>query len=380
MRVAINGWFWQQPHTGSGQYLRQLILGLRKAAPDLQMILILPGADRTSDIPDGVEPVYAGGERSNLAKVWFEQRLFPAAAGRARADIAHVPYWGAPLSSPAPLVVSILDVIPLALPAYARGIRQKFYVSLQTAAARGATEIITISAAAKADLIEHLGLSDARVTVTHLAADENFHPLIGAERDAGVKEKYGLPDRFVLYLGGFDQRKNMTQLLEAWRFVSKAEGPETPLVIAGAEPDWAEPLFPDLHAAARARELPDDVLCWIGRVDEADKPALYRLADVFAFPSLYEGFGLPVLEAMASGTPVVANEIPVMEEISGDGAYLVPAGDGRKMAGAIISLLGQRDLYDTLRARGLARATHFQWRKTAKETLAVYERALRQRG
>lgn len=375
MHVAINGWFWQQPFTGSGQYLRHLTLSLRKAAPDLRITLVLPGSDPAGDIPGGVEPLYTGGGRGNLAKVWFEQRRFPAAVGRVQADVAHVPYWGAPLSSPAPLVVSILDAIPLALPAYSRGVRQKFYVSLQTAAARGATEVITISAAARADLVEYLGLPEARITVTPLAADAAFHPVLGAERDAGVREKYGLPDRFVLYLGGFDQRKNVTQLLEAWRFVSKAEGPETPLVIAGAEPAWAEPMFPDLRAAAHARDLTDEVLRWIGRVEEADKPALYRLADVFAFPSLYEGFGLPVLEAMASGTPVVANEIPVLEEISGDGAYLVPAGDGRKMAGAILALLGQRDLHDAQRTRGLARATHFQWRKTAKETLAVYERA-----
>jgi glycosyltransferase involved in cell wall biosynthesis len=183
----------------------------------------------------------------------------------------------------------------------------------------------------------------------------------------------------VLYLGGFDQRKNVTQLLEAWRYVTKAEGAEVALVIAGAEPVWAEPMFPDLRRAARERDFDDEALRWIGRVDEADLPALYRLAEVFVYPSLYEGFGLPVLEAMASGTPVVANQIPVLEEISGDGAYLVPVGDARKRGGAILALLGQRDLYDTQRSRGLARATHFQWRKTARETLAVYEKALARR-
>ncbi len=375
MRVAINAWFWDQPFTGSGQYLRGLTTGLRRAAPDLHITLVMPGTASADDVPAGVDAATTGGGHGNLRKVWFEQRLFPAAAGRAQADVAHVPYWGAPLSSPAPLVASILDAIPVALPAYARGLRQQLYVSLQTAAARGATEVITISAAAKADLIRHLGLPEDHITVTHLAANDVFHPRLGAERDAEVKTKYGLPDRFVLYLGGFDQRKNVLQLLEAWRYVSKAEGAEAPLVLAGKEPDWADPLFPNLRAAAHTLELDDTVLRWIGPVAEADKPALYRLASVFAFPSLYEGFGLPVLEAMASGTPVVASQIPVMEEISGDGAYLTPPGDARKMAGAILALLGQRDLHETQRSRGLGRATQFQWRKTAKETLAVYERA-----
>jgi glycosyltransferase involved in cell wall biosynthesis len=379
MRVAMNGWFWDQPHTGSGQYVRRLTAALRRAAPDLKLTLVLPGAGEAPDVPTGVEVVRAGGGRGNLAKVWFEQRRFPAAAGRANADIAHVPYWGAPLSSPAPLVVSILDAIPVMLPAYTRGIRQKLYVSLQTAAARGATEILTISAAAKTDLVDELGLPESRITVTHLAADEAFHPRLGAERDAAVREQYGLPDRFALYLGGFDQRKNVTQLLEAWRYVTKAEGAEVTLVLAGAQPVWAEPMFPDLHQAARERDFGDEALRWIGRVEEADLPALYRLAEVFVYPSLYEGFGLPVLEAMASGTPVVANQIPVLEEISGDGAYLVPVGDARRMGGAILALLGQRDLYETQRSRGLARATHFQWRKTARETLAVYEKVLRSR-
>ncbi len=377
MRVAINGWFWDQPYTGSGQYLRRLVGGLRKAAPDLGLVLVLPGAPAAGDAPAGVEIVMTGGGRGNLAKVRFEQQRFPAAASRAKADLAHVPYWGAPLSSPIPLAASILDAIPLALPDYTRGLRQHLYVSLQTAAARGVEHVLTISHAAKADLVEYLGLKVERITVTPLAADEAFHPRIGAEGDGEVKAKYGLPDRFALYLGGFDQRKNVETLLEAYTFVAKAEGDEVPLVIAGAEPRWAEPLFPDLHAAARALGLTGEVVRWIGRVDEADKPALYRLAEVFAFPSLYEGFGLPVLEAMASGTPVVASQIPVMEEICGDGAYLVEPGDARRMGGALLALLGQRDLRETQITRGLARATHFHWRKTARETLAVYDAAVK---
>lgn len=376
MRVALNGWFWDQPYTGSGQYLRRLVAGLRKVAPDLSLVLVLPGAVPAEDAPPGVEIVTTGGGRGNLAKVRFEQQRFPAAAGRARADLAHVPYWGAPLSSPIPLAVSILDAIPLALPDYTRGLRQHLYVSLQTAAARGIEHVLTISHAAKADLVRHLGLPADRITVTPLAAEEAFHPRIGAEGDSAVKAKYQLPDRFVLYLGGFDRRKNVETLLEAYRFVAKAEGDEIPLVIAGAEPVWAEPMFPDLRTAAREAELSDEVVRWIGRVDEADKPALYRLAEVFAFPSLYEGFGLPVLEAMASGTPVVASEIPVMEEICGDGAYLVEPGDARQMGGALLALLGQPDLHETQSTRGLARATHFHWRKTARETLAVYEAAV----
>ena len=132
-------------------------------------------------------------------------------------------------------------------------------------------------------------------------------------------------------------------------------------------------MFPDLRAYAEQLEITSGVR-WIGYVDDADKPALYRLATVFVFPSTYEGFGLPVLEAMACGTPVIAREIPVMEEIAGDAAYLVK--DARALAGAIIALLLQEPLRQTQIARGLGQATKFSWRKTARETLAVYEQVM----
>lgn len=375
MHVALNGWFWDQPNTGSGQYLRHLLAALRRVAPDLRLTLVLPRqAQAVEGLPPNVEVVQTSAGRGNLGKVMFEQRTFPHVVGRVQADIAHVPYWGPPLSSPARLVTSVLDVIPLALPEYAQGFNQRLYVSLVTAAARGSAHVITISEAAKADISRHMGLPPEMITATPLAADDAYHPRMGAERDAAVREKYHLPERFVLYLGGFDVRKQVNQLLLAYSYVGPAEN-DVPLVIAGKEPAWGSLMFPDLRKYADELEISDHVQ-WIGMVDEADKPSLYRLADVFVFPSRYEGFGLPVLEAMASGTPVVANQIPVIEEVVGDGAYLVENGNARPMAGAILALLGQNTLRETLISRGLAQATKFNWRKTARETLAVYDRVM----
>lgn len=377
MHIAFNGWFWDQPHTGSGQYVRGLLRGLRRAAPELQMTLVLPPHNAApDDLPRDVSVVTTTGPGGELGKVWFEQRTFPQIVGRVRADIAHVPYWAPPLVSPAPLVTSILDVIPLAIPDYARGVGARLYTSLATAAARGSAHTLTLSQAAKADIIKYIGLPEASITPTYLAADEAYHPRLGAERDAEVRARYDLPDQFVLYLGGFDVRKNVNQLLLAYTYVGQAEGDNIPLVIAGREPAWGTPLFPDLRRYAADLNITDYVR-WIGYVDEADKPALYRLASVFAYPSLYEGFGLPVLEAMACGTPVVANDIPPLAEIVGDGAFLVEAGSARAMAGAIIALLLQRPFRDSMVNQGLARTTHFSWRKTARETLAVYEQVLK---
>ncbi len=382
MHVVYNGWFWDQPNTGSGQYLRHLLINLRRVAPDLQMTLVLPnarigtpsGLAHTDELPDSIKVVNASGSRSNFGKVWFEQYTFPKIAGQVGADIAHVPYWGSPLSSPIPMVTSVLDVIPLALPEYSPGVRGRLYTSLVSASARGSSHILTLSNAAKADIVKYLGLPEASITPTYLAADEAYHPRMGAERDAAVREKYHLPDQFVLYMGGFDPRKRVADALLAYTYVSASHGDEYPLVIAGREPRWGTPFFPNLRDYAEQLQISDYVR-WIGYVDDDDKPSLYRLASVFVFPSLYEGFGLPVLEAMASGTPVVAREIPVIEEITGDAAYLV--SDARAMAGAIIALLIQEPLRQTQISRGLAQATQFSWRKTAKETLAVYEQVMK---
>ncbi len=376
MHIAYNGWFWDQPNTGSGQYARRLLHNLRRLAPDLSMTLVLPSRIRSADdLPPNVEAVTAFGPDSNLGKVAFEQVAYPRAVARARADIAHVPYWGPPLSSPARLVTSVLDVIPLALPEYAAGFGPRLYTSLATATARGSAHILTLSEAAKADIVQYLDVPAELVTPTYLAADEHYHPRLGSERDEAVREKYHLPDRFVLYLGGFDLRKQVNQLLLAYTYVGPGMGDEFPLVIGGRAPEWGTSVFPDLPKYAADLKITDWVR-WIGYVDEADKPSLYRLADVFVYPSRYEGFGLPVLEAMASGTPVVANEVSSIPEIVGDAAYLVPDGDARAMGAAIIGLLLQEPLHESLVNQGLARATAFSWRKTARETLNVYERVM----
>lgn len=374
MHIAFNGWFWDQPHTGSGQYIRGLLPHLRRAAPEVRYTLIVPGhVTALDDVPEGVTVVRTRGGSGHVAKVIFEQRTYPREVARAGADIAHVPYWGPPLSSPARLVTSVLDVIPLAIPDYAQGFRARLYTSLVSATARGSAHIITLSEAAKRDIVAYLDIAPEQITPIYLAPDEQYHPRMGREKDAAVREKYDLPPEFILYLGGFDVRKQVNQLLLAYTYV---QGEGVPLVIAGKPPQWGTPMFPDLPKYAEQLGI-GDLVQWIGYVDEADKPSLYRLARVSVFPSMYEGFGLPVLEAMASGTPTIANNVSTFPELVGDGAYLVENGSAREMAGAIIALLHQEPLRASLINNGLAQVTKFSWRKTAKETLAVYEHVMR---
>ncbi len=376
MHVAFNGWFWDSPHVGSGQYLHRLLYNLRQIDPTLNMTLILPPhIQSVIDVPENVNLIATSGPGGRLGKIWFEQRTFPKMIAQCKADIAHVPYWGPPLSSPARLVTSILDVVQLIIPNYTATLGSRLYLSLVRAASNNMAHTITISASAQRDIVAYLGIPVEAITVTHLGIDDRFHPRMGAEHDEAVRQKYSLPERFVLYLGGFDVRKQVDLLLFAYTYVVQGDAEQTPLVLAGKEPTWGTAVFPDMRAYAQKLDL-EETLYWCGYIDEADKPALYRLADVFVSPSMYEGFGLPVLEAMASGTPVVANKISVYEEILGDGAYLTD--NARSMAGAILALLNQEDFRQSMINQGLAQATPYRWRSTAEKTREVYQKVIQQ--
>ena len=382
MHIAFNAWFWDQPYTGSGQYIRQLIPALRQIDADLKISLIMP--DRIK-APEGLAPgvdviparVPTGGE---IGKVLFEQQTFPAAAGKSGADIAHVPYWAGPLTSPARLVITIHDVIPLSMPVYQGSLPARLYFSLVRATARGAAHILTDSEFSRQEIMARIGFPAERVTAIPLATTPDCHPRIGAERDPEIREKYGLPDSYVLYIGGFDVRKNLRALLAAYTYVGASMGQAYPLVLAGKEPSrWGTPRFPDLRAEI-ARLGIDQYVHWIGPVDEADKPGVYRLASAFVFPSRYEGFGLGPLESMACGTPTIAADASSIPEVVGDGAYLVDPDDARALGGAIIATLIQDDLRESLRNLGLARASHFNWQRTARETLDVYRQVMARKG
>ncbi len=377
MHVALNGWFWTQPHVGSGQYIHHLVQHLPRIDNDLTLSLILPpGTPAPENLPERVQAVQTNSvlSQGHPGKVWFEQRVFPQQAARLKADLAHVPYWGPPLSSSMPLVTSVLDVVPLMFPAYATGIGARLYTGLVSAAARGANHIITISETSKLDIEEYLDIPTGDISVTYLAPDDRYHPQMGADRDDDVRKKYHLPEQFVLYLGGYDLRKQINQLLMAYTFVGEAEGENIPLVLAGREPDWSQELFPNMRAYAERLQV-ENYVKWAGFIDEADKPSLYRLADVFVWPSEYEGFGLPPLEAMACGTPVVAWDSIVADEVLEDGAFLVE--DSRRMAGAIIALLLQQPLRESMINSGIAQAKKYSWRQTAIETRRAYERTLK---
>ena len=374
MHVAINGFFWQRPFTGSGQYTRQLVYHLNRLVSDVDVTLVLPKtAVLPDDIPPSVRVKQVDMRPGHVGKVLFEQLQFPRACAEIGADIAHVPYWGGPLRSPVPLVVTVHDLTTLLVPEYRRGFKQRLYNALVSASARGASHIITDSFSSKLDIVDHLRIAEERVTAVYLGVSSHFSPKGNDLLEMAVLRKYDLPDFSILYLGGYELHKNVINLLHAYTYVAQALGEDYPLVLAGKKPAGPSPTFPDYDDYIRRSNL-QDVVRWVGYVDEEDKPVLYRNAETFVFPSRYEGFGLPPLEAMACGTPVVASDSSSLPEVVGDAAFAIDPDGVREMAGAMIATVIQENLAAELRQKGPTQAAKFSWETTATETALIYER------
>jgi glycosyltransferase involved in cell wall biosynthesis len=358
MRIALNAWFNDQPTTGSGQYVRQLVPALRRADPSIEIEVVAPRI------------------RNDAAKVWFEQVTFPRAAARMKADIAFVPYWAPPLQCSVPVVVTIHDVIPLALPAYRGGPLQRLYTSLVRAASPNATHILTDSEFSKQDIQRLLHVSADRITAIPLAAEERFTPAIPEEALQRVQERYRLPESYVFYLGGYDARKNAETLFQVYTWCAETIGQDFPLLMTGTSdtPAFAaDGRAMTLGQMMQELELDAETVRFIGRPPEEDKPALYAGARCFLYTSTYEGFGLPALEALACGTPVVGSDASSIPEVVGNAGMLVNPFDARAMAGALIGVCTEDTLYQRLRERALLRSTQFSWQRTALETLAVFK-------
>lgn len=317
MHILINGWFWGNETSGSGQYLHYLLTHLTPLFSDdqSQITVIIPqklaaGMNRSAlkQLPAKVQvcPLPLVNLPRQLAKLWWEQISIPSIARKEKADLLWVPYWAAPLWQPVPTTVTIHDIIPHLLPAY-RGVRlQRLYTKLVTASARRARAIITVSEASRRDVIEHLHIEPSRVHAVLSGPNDSLRGDVTATAEE-VRHRYALPNRFFLYLGGFDVRKNIATVVRGYQaYLARGGDPAVKLVIAGQLLGQSSEFFPDIKKAVREAQL-EEFVYFCGFVDEADKEMIYRLSVGYIFPSLYEGFGMTVVESMKAGTPVVTS-------------------------------------------------------------------------
>jgi glycosyltransferase involved in cell wall biosynthesis len=281
-----------------------------------------------------------------------------------------VPAHVLPLIHPRRSVVTIHDLGYLREPQAHRPL-DRLYLDLSNRYhVRAATRLLAISQATKDDLVRRYGVRPERVTVTYLAAGEEMRPVEDPASVAELKSRLGLAGDYLLYVGTLQPRKNLERLVQAFALVA-AQRPALQLVIAGKK-GW---MYEEIFAQVRRLGLEGRVV-FPGYVAVEDLPALYTGALAFVFPSLYEGFGMPVLEAMACGAPVVASNTSSLPEVTGNAALLVDPTDVAALAAALLRIAGDSALRSDLRARGLVQAARFSWERCARETLAAMDQAM----
>jgi len=380
MKIGINTYFFKFPASGSGQYLLHLLQALAEVDQENKYILLGPHpiSEKTGTFikfPHVVTPVPRLVRRNaSIENLIWEQFSAPSAARKANVDLFHIPYFAPPFFPRSPGVITIHDVIPLRLPEYRTDPKMKAYLQLIMRAAHKATLIITISQHAKHDIIDALKLPAERIRVIYEAAGDEYQPINDSEVLAKMRARYGLNDRYILYLGGLDLRKNVPQLVRAFAHLYQQMGdPKLQLMIAGKPDKLGRALFPDPRPVAADLGITDHIVYRF--IEEEDKPAIYSGASVFVFPSLYEGFGLDPLEAMSCGAPVVCSNRTSLPEVVGDAAISFDPDNMHQMVQDMHSVLTNNELQANLRARSLKRAAQFNWRKTAIETISVYQEA-----
>ena len=290
-------------------------------------------------------------------------------------DVFHATDHVLPSLRRTPSVFTVHDLAFLAHPETHLRANRAYLATMMPRYVAAATMVIADSESTRRDLLARYGVPPDNVRVVPLGVEPIFAPVPPTEARPVVAERYGFTAPYLLFVGTLEPRKNLRGLVAAYRALLQRRADLPTLAIAGGEGWW----YDDLYRLIKREGLAGRVR-FLGRVPDADLPALYSGSAVFAYPSLYEGFGLPPLEALACGTPVVCSNRSSLPEVVGDAALLVEPTDVGALAGALERLLDDEPLRRELRARGLARAAQFTWARTATETLATYHEALHRAG
>ncbi len=356
--------------SGVGTYTLQLLLSMAQSEAEHEYLLLANRPYHSAQVGSlhGLHDAW----RPFPSRMLWMQMLLPRQLAELRPEICHYPNSIGPLRSPCPYVVTIHDMTLSLMPQHHPWRKQVLIRPLIPLVARRAARVITVSKQARVDIMRLLRVPAERVVVVPGAAAPCFRPASVATQ-AEVRARYRLHGPYVLYVGTLEPRKNLVRLIEAWASLRTRGTIDHTLVIVGA-PGWqVQPIY----ATADRLGCADDVR-FLGYVSRADLPALYGAAAAFTFPSLYEGFGLPVIEAMACGTPTLISTTPALVEVAGPAALQVEARSVAAIAAGLERLLTDDALRERLGAAGIERAAHFSWQRAASETLAVYRTVLQE--
>ncbi len=368
MRIGIDG-LALSSHTGGDEtYLRNIVRALTAIEPDNSYTLFLNQRLPDDYIP-GAEHINQVVMRPPIAQLRVPVSL-PIAALQAHVDLLHVQYM-APWYYPHPIVVSVHDIAYERYPYYFPPSLLMQLRAVVPLTIRRAATVLTLSEFSKRDIMRRYSVPSEKIVVTPCAADPMFRVVHDPVRLTAVRERYATGADFILAVGNLQPRKNLKTLIEAYVRLRRADALRCKLVIVGRR-GW---LSDGTFVAARNSGYSDE-LVFTEYVPDDDLVALYNAADLFVYPSVFEGFGLPPLEAMASGTPVITGNASALPEVVGDAALTVDPLSAEAMATAITTILGDSKLKAELVARGLHRATAFSWEKTAHIILDVYRRAV----
>jgi glycosyltransferase involved in cell wall biosynthesis len=360
LRVGFDGRALSSPAAGVRRYAHDLLAALIAENDDIEFVVI--GGDRAAELPVVEYEPEPPHPPTNLG--WTLVGL-PRAAARARVDVLHSPAYTAPLWGRIPVVLTIHDVSyarhPEWYPYRRDAIRRAFY----RRSARAARLIVTDSEFSAGEIVAAYGIPRERIAVVPLGVDARFGP--GRTRDPELPQEISGP--YVLHVGDLHERRNLATVVDAVmgarRHFGGAAG--VSLVLAGVDRGVGDALC----AIAAEADVPDAVVK-LGPVSEELLLSLYQRATALVYPSLYEGFGLPVLEAMACGTPVIASRAASIPEVVGDAGILLDPLDVGAWTDAIVNVVNDDDRRGVLRSKGLARATEFTWARTARLMLGIY--------
>jgi glycosyltransferase involved in cell wall biosynthesis len=357
---------------GIGTYIRNLVeaMAQRPESSDFRFRLYLRSGDRElfAGLPDGFETVAEEAPGYSVAELTrFAWRLW-----RDRLDLFHATHYVLPPLLRGKAVVTIHDIIHLLYPQFLPSRAAHIYArAMIRRALRRADRIITVSYNSKRDLVDYFSVPPSRIEVIYNGVSPRFHPRIEARERERVAEKYSLPRPYLLFLGGEKPHKNVQGVLRAFAEAIRRTPLSHALALAGPLPKNSA----RLEALIAALDLNERV-CRPGVVEEEDLPGMFAGADIFLYPTLYEGFGLPVVEAMACGTPVLTSATSALQEVAGGYAYLVDPMDVDAISRGIVALMTDGQLRSDLVELGKKRALDFSWDKAAERTLEVYRTAL----